>query len=443
MSEHAKGLNDIAWEKLFEKYEILSQIDEQGQFIISASAIREYREPRLMAKFDHSINLPQIFSKHGLSILPISRGDYLISHFEAYHQFETPVEAVTRVSLPAYIQSIDPGSIPSEAVAINCALSSGILSDFLGEQPLCATVSGRMGSGKFSFGIRDLSSGNIREVMVNNAQIEIDAALEGPNSLAILEAKRDISADFLVRQLYYPFRAWQDRIPKRVRPIFLIYSNGIYHLYEYEFQNTGWYHSLKLLQQKNYSVEDTGISWEDLLTVKSQIYEFVAEPEISFPQADSFQRVINICELLSSQELSREEITENYAFNIRQTNYYTDAGRYLGLVQKRYENRKPIYSLSERGKKIMRLGYKQRQIALCKCILEHEVFYKAFSLSRSNYLLPKQQIVSIMKSVRLYQVESDSTYYRRASTISGWISWMQNLMRRNSENENLTFYEMN
>ncbi|WP_200888864.1 DUF7226 domain-containing protein [Aphanizomenon flos-aquae] len=35
-----------------------------------------------------------------------------------------------------------------------------------------------------------------------------------------------------------------------------------------------------------------------------------------------------------NKELTKEEITANYQFNQRQTNYYTDAARYLGFVDK-------------------------------------------------------------------------------------------------------------
>ncbi|MGO0916397.1 type II restriction enzyme, partial [Clostridioides difficile] len=32
--------------------------------------------------------MPDIFKKHSLSILPIARGSYIISQFEAYKSFE-------------------------------------------------------------------------------------------------------------------------------------------------------------------------------------------------------------------------------------------------------------------------------------------------------------------------------------------------------------------
>ena len=304
MSEQVTSQNDKAWEALFEKYEILQHIEEDGEFVISASQIKEYREPRLMAKFDHKINLPQIFAKNNLAILPISRGDYVISHFEAYRSFDVSDKSVKHVSLPTNLQSLDSNNIPSEAIAINCALASGMLSDFLEEDVLIPTVSGRMGSGQFDFSIQNSRTKTPTRVSVNNSQIEIDAAFEGIHSLSLLEAKRDLSEDFLIRQLYYPFRVWSNRVAKKVRPIFLVYSNGIFSLYEYEFQNPDSYNSLVLVKHRNYSIEDTAIQLSDLQDAASNM-PIIAEPEISFPQANSFERVINICELLNAQELSR------------------------------------------------------------------------------------------------------------------------------------------
>jgi len=63
------------------------------------------REARLMAKFDHESNLPKIFTNNGLSILPITRGSYIISHFNAYHIIETNFEKIHNFSLPEHIQS--------------------------------------------------------------------------------------------------------------------------------------------------------------------------------------------------------------------------------------------------------------------------------------------------------------------------------------------------
>ncbi len=66
----AESLLNAAWEQLFEKYSILDVVREHGNFIITAKQIKEFREPRLMTKFDHSENLPKIFKKNDKSNKP-------------------------------------------------------------------------------------------------------------------------------------------------------------------------------------------------------------------------------------------------------------------------------------------------------------------------------------------------------------------------------------
>jgi hypothetical protein len=428
MSNSLKSFNDVVWERLFCQYDILNQIDANGRFEIFARQIKEYREPRLMTKFDHAINLPKIFSDNRLSILPVTRGSYVISHFDAYHEFEDVRAPVKRFSLPAYIQSLDSNNIPSESIALNCAVTAGIVADFLQDEALVSTVCGRMGSGAFDFAITNTRNNTPCRVQVNNSQIEIDAAYEGVRGLALFEAKRDLSNDFLVRQLYYPFRTWRSRITKPVRSLFLVYSNGIYRLYEYSFQDADNYCSLVLVNQKNYSIEDTDIEITDIQAVLKRT-AIIQEPQVPFPQADSFERVINICELLNERELSRGNITGHYAFDARQTNYYTDAARYLGLLEKWNDERTPVYKLSEKGRQILGLNYKQRQLAYCAQILSHKVFGDVLRKWFEKGNMPVTgDIIQIMKASNLYHVESDSTFERRSSTVKSWLNWILGLV---------------
>jgi len=38
----------------------------------------------------------------------------------------------------------------------------------------------------------------------------------------------------------------------------------------------------------------------------------------------------------------------------------------------------------------------------------------------------KNEIVEVMRRSNLHKVGSDTTYFRRASTITGWINWIIN-----------------
>lgn len=420
------GLNDTAWKNLFDKYNILDAVHNQGEFVISANQIKEFREPRLMTKFDHKVNLPAIFSENNLSILPITRGDYIISSFSAYKEFEAPAAEVQRISIPPHIQSLMPQFIVSEAIALNCANACGILNDFLEDDEIVSTVSGRMSSGGFNFTI-DTTFG-AKNVTVNNSQIEIDAAYEGINYLSLFEAKRDLSDDFLVRQLYYPFRVWRSRVTKPVKPIFLIFSNGVFNLYQYQFDDPLNYNSLRLVKQKNYVIA-TEICLSDIENLLRTVPE-VCEPEISFPQANSMSRIINLIELLYEKPMTKHDITTEYAFDKRQTNYYTDAGRYLGLIDKgRDEYNNILFQLSARGRHIMSLDYKERQLAIVSHILAHTAFRETLKLHLQHGEMPDTQtIVRIMQEADLYNVQADSTYIRRSSTIVGWVNWILSII---------------
>ncbi|OQX79655.1 MAG: hypothetical protein B6D64_04430 [Bacteroidetes bacterium 4484_276] len=130
---------------------------------------------------------------------------------------------------------------------------------------------------------------------------------------------------------------WENKISKKVKPLFLTYTNGIFHFREYEFEDSYLYNSLVLKREKKNTISEGAINTETIQKILNSVKR-IKEPKFAFPQADSFAKVINRCELLNEYViLDRDYITENYDFDSRQTNYYTDAARYLGLVDKKFE----------------------------------------------------------------------------------------------------------
>lgn len=420
------GLNDTAWEKLFNKYSILENIKQTGQFIISANQIREFREPRLMTKLDHKVNLPEIFSQNNLSILPITRKDYVISSFAAYKNFEQCNTEMQKIYIPAHLQSLMPQFIVSEAIALNCANACGILGDFLEDEELVPTVSGRMSSGKFGFNIN--TSFGEKHIDVCNSQMEIDAAYEGVGFLSLFEAKRDLAEDFLIRQLYYPFRVWNSRITKPVKSVFMVFSNGVFNLFQYQFEDPDNYNSLCLVKQKNYIIA-AEISLSDIENILRTV-RLDDEPNVTFPQADRMSRLINLVELLYEKPMTNHDITSEYGFDKRQTSYYTDAGRYLGLIVKDHDDDNNIlFRLSDTGYNIMSLGYKERHLAIIKQILSHKVFNKTLKILLQCGEMPdKRTVIQIMKECNVSYIKEESTYRRRASTVIGWLNWILSLI---------------
>lgn len=439
MSKKTKNRKiDVTWNQLNKKHNILDTIKEKGYFIISAKQIGEFQEARLAVKFDYSDARPELFLKNNLSILPITRGDYYISHINAYHNFESATSDITYLRPPEHIRSLDVISINSESKALNMAYISGILADFLEDERLLPTVSGRMSSESFVFYANVVSEAVTDEdsaVTVENSQIEIDAAYEGVKSLALMEAKRDLTDNFLIRQLYYPFRTWQQKMAEKpVRPVFLIYSNSIFYLYEYRFNDLQHYNSLELVKHKRYCLEDTHISVEDVQKILKKL-RFNKEPNIQFPQANSFERVINICELLYINDVEKNFITEEYSFDVRQSSYYLDAARYLGLVEKSLDSDgHDCYTLTKLGKSLFSMSYKQRQLKLIETILSYKSFYLTYEAYRNNNKMPsKAEIVSYIRQAGVVDPKtglpySDSTNKRRASTVSAWVRWIFSIL---------------
>ena len=76
---------DKFWENTFQKLNIIEAINSNGKYEILASKIKDLgQEPRLMTKFDNSAQLPSIFKQNNISILPTSRGSYVLAPYKTF-----------------------------------------------------------------------------------------------------------------------------------------------------------------------------------------------------------------------------------------------------------------------------------------------------------------------------------------------------------------------
>ena len=421
-----------AWRQLLDKYPIMKSIKEKGYYKILSSQIRALKEPRLMAKWDSSTTLPEVLKAKHINILPISRSAYILGDFELYQPLpplEERVEHMDYVELPIY-ESISADKINSEAIAINFLLLSGMLDDFLGTNHTVATFNGRMGTGEFDFRVNALHHSPCN-ISVHNAQCEIDGGFENDESVIILEAKNVAYGDFNVRQLYYPYRLWADRVKKPIRLVFSLYSNLIYRLFEYQFTTKDNYSSIVLINQKNYSLQDTRISERDLLEVR-QCTKVVTDDNrshtnIPFLQANSFERVISLLEKLYENPMTDQQIADFMNFTTRQSGYYYNAGRYLGLFQKKESDGQTTVNLTSLGEQVFRLSYKRRQLELVSLLLQHQIFADSFDYVVSTGTLPEADW--IQRKMRLLNVCGEQLIGRRSNSILGWIKWMFTLQK--------------
>lgn len=409
------GVNDWGWLRILAAgYD--AELERRGYFYIGARELEQLsgRQPRLMAKHDFSTSRPWIFQRLRLGIVPVSRSEYLVGRFNLYERFpETQRSEVRTLELPAGLDTLSLEAVSSEAVALNGASASGMLEDFLGCAPLQATVAGRMSTHGLKVRLPDLGV----DVAVDRAQMEIDGGFESLEHLVLVEAKNHLSEDFNIRQLYFPYRRFQQRLAKDVVPVYLVYSNGIFHLYRYEFRDPADFRSISLVDSARYALSSSHLDAQAALDIVRAVAP-EPEPAVPFPQANSFERVVNLLELIALQPLSKAEITQRYDFDPRQTDYYANAARYLGLAEPVEDTWEP----TERGRRVIEQPQRDaRNGALIRALAARRVFREVLELSLARGAVASTaEICAAMNGLGL----SLATSRRRASTVARWAQWV-------------------
>lgn len=409
------GVNDWGWLRILAAgYD--AELERRGYFYIGARELEQLsgRQPRLMAKHDFSTSRPWIFQRLRLGIVPVSRSEYLVGRFNLYERFpETQRGEVRTLELPAGLDTLSLEAVSSEAVALNGASASGMLEDFLGCAPLQATVAGRMSTHGLKVRLPDLGV----DVAVDRAQMEIDGGFESLEHLVLVEAKNHLSEDFNIRQLYFPYRRFQQRLAKDVVPVYLVYSNGIFHLYRYEFRDPADFRSISLVDSARYALSSSHLDAQAALDIVRAVAP-EPEPAVPFPQANSFERVVNLLELIALQPLSKAEITQRYDFDPRQADYYANAARYLGLAEPVEDTWEP----TERGRRVIEQPQRDaRNGALIRALAARRVFREVLELSLARGAVASTaEICAAMDGLGL----SLATSRRRASTVARWTQWV-------------------
>ncbi len=409
------GVNDWGWLRILAAgYD--AELERRGYFYIGARELEQLsgRQPRLMAKHDFSTSRPWIFQRLRLGIVPVSRSEYLVGRFNLYERFpETQRGEVRTLELPAGLDTLLLEAVSSEAVALNGASASGMLEDFLGCAPLQATVAGRMSTHGLKVRLPDLGV----DVAVDRAQMEIDGGFESLEHLVLVEAKNHLSEDFNIRQLYFPYRRFQQRLAKDVVPVYLVDSNGIFHLYRYEFRDPADFRSISLVDSARYALSSSHLDAQAALDIVRAVAP-EPEPAVPFPQANSFERVVNLLELIALQPLSKAEITQRYDFDPRQADYYANAARYLGLAEPVEDTWEP----TEHGRRVIEQPQRDaRNAALIRALAARRVFREVLELSLARGAVASTaEICAAMNGLGL----SLATSRRRASTVARWAQWV-------------------
>lgn len=433
-------LRNSNWSDVFEAFNLLEQIKLNGYVDITARQFHQlHLQPRLLTKVDHRNQLPFVFAENGLALLTRGFDTWRIGTFEIFRElpeWTLPSHNVTNLSLPEHIQTLDVRNITGEPGVINAAHAANMLTDFSGEEQTL-TIAGRMRTGDFSFSVNDRMLGT-SIVPVSKAQIEIDAGFEGPSAFTIFEVKNHLSRDFCVRQLYYPYRTWKNRLPsKPIKTVFLTLANDVYDLHEFSFANPSDYSSAELVKHKRYTIGITRPSEKEIMSLARKALEVETVPpraNIPFPQADDFERVIDFVSLLAEDERTVEELAILHDIHPRQGDYYQNAAKYLGLAKNiRAEDGKDCLAATDLALQIVSKSYREKNLSYAELLLKIKPIAATYvEWARSGTKPSIDWIVDVFSNSAVAVTNrgeqlSESTLRRRAQTIAAWTSWLRGI----------------
>lgn len=251
--------NSKSWKKIFADYKILDHDFNESPFPLSADQIKRScqrfketgeKEVRILCKQDTKEDRPDIFIKHGLFLLPIKNGYYSIIKGEGYIDIPEIEKEIVVYSSKLDFQ-LDTTKIgDSEMQHLDYAYAASLIRTFTEDHSLVLTIRGRKYTPHFKFYVGKQS------IEVSSVQTEVDAGYEGKNQIVLIEAKNFSAANVIIRQLYYPFRQWQEHTKKKVITLFFDKNHGedVYSIWQFEFKDPQDYNSIQLVKSGKFRI---------------------------------------------------------------------------------------------------------------------------------------------------------------------------------------------
>ncbi|MFW5886863.1 MAG: type II restriction enzyme [Bacteroidota bacterium] len=401
--------NDRCWAEIFSHYDIINQVMAHGYYDITADAIKEYREPRLMCKIDYRQNLPEVFAQNNFSVLAIKNGLYRIApthpfiNIKNYEYF--PNIYSYPVVLPTYIQTIQHHNITSESQVIDASFLSGMINSVVQEN-VSLTIRGRRSSGVFNFNLKGLNNQSYL-YNVEGVQIEVDSGYEGERGIYLFEVKMGIPSNINLRQLIYPHISFSQHFSKEVKSFLLCYDPGkcfVFYPFIYDLNThvAGINHShIKIFNLVDGDRPELRLSQ---ISLNPDLIDY----NVPFPQANSFSRVYTI--FLKIAEMICVEKSDLFLeFDIvpRQYDYYLNTLLWMKLAVKDGD----CYRLSDIGQSLIPLSERERLFNMAVIIFSNEIFH--------NFLHENSPTIS-QEIRRRCRLETDSTFRRRVQTVKSW-----------------------
>src|SRR5699024_1109470 len=257
-----------------------------------------------------------------------------------------------------------------------------------------------------------------------NVQSKYYTVFENQSTITILVISKDFTSDFLITDLFYPYKYFLENYHKNVRLLFVQHLDSIFRLIEFKFNSQDNMNSLEYIKEKRYSLTETELSIDDvgniLQKVKVKTNDNQDNTDVPFVQANSFDKIITMMEHLNKKPSDIYDLEMLLNVSNRQVSYYYNAGRYVGLFKKNSLSNK--YCLTETGEQLMLSNYRNRQLSFISLILEHKIFNDLFHKIFNGTFPSKTDVLNLMKKYNV--CNSTDTTSRRAESVLAWIKWV-------------------
>ena len=254
---YTQSSKNARWSAIFERCRIHQRDFDAESFTISADQIKDVcqhfqptskKEIRMLCKQDRREARPQVFRERGLFILPIKNKHFTIVKGEGYVDIP-PIQSSLleyRSDFPFELETSQVGD--SEMQHLDRAYALSLVRHFVGDDSLVLTIRGRKYTSPFSFVTGEF------QIDTEGVQTEIDGGYEGEKQVVLVKAKIGNANNTIIRQLYYPFRHWQQHTAKSVSTLFFQHINDEYHLWHFGFDDQNDYNSIRLLNSARYRI---------------------------------------------------------------------------------------------------------------------------------------------------------------------------------------------
>lgn len=252
-----------SWKKIFDDYDIHKHDFAKSPYFLTNKDINKacqkftrpsQKEVRILCKQDSRKDRPEVFKDNNLFILPVKNGTYAIIEGDGYVDVpDRNSKIVTYQSKLGF--SPDTSQVGnSEMQHLDYAYATSLIRSFMEDDSLVLTVRGRKFTPGFSFSV-----GRHNHMLnVKSVQTEIDAGYEGNDKILLVEAKNKATSNVIIRQMYYPFRQWQQHTEKPIHLIFFEKRDEKYCIWRFVFKDVNCYHSIQLVDSARYKIAKYG-----------------------------------------------------------------------------------------------------------------------------------------------------------------------------------------